>query len=87
MISEESEVYLHQLAMKAVYGPDAPVVCMFKYRTGKICGEEPTKFFKHLKTGVYVGFCDEHGQSYPDSWSAFKPVSRDEVVTYEVMDS
>lgn len=61
--------------------------CAYRFHDGHICNGEPVKYFKHLKTGVYVGFCEDHKEKYPEGWSAFKPVSKDEVVTHEVMDS
>ena len=63
------------------------VRCAYRLRDGHNCGKEPIRYFKHLKTGVYIGFCEEHKENYPKGWSAFKPVSKDEVVTHEVMDS
>lgn len=51
------------------------------------CGKEPTKYFKNLRRNIYLGFCEEHANEYPEGWSAFKPVSKDEAITHEVMDS
>jgi hypothetical protein len=70
--------------------PKTPLVCEYiiERQSGKICGKEPVKFFKHLRReGVYTGFCEEHKSEYPSDWSAFKPVDREEVVAHEVMDS
>jgi len=72
-----------------------PLVCEYAVskdapthlRPGKICGKEPTKFFKNLRRDIYVGFCEEHANEYPEGWAAFKPVSREEAVAHEVMDS
>ena len=75
-----------------------PLVCEYIIERGhkpgksatnlpKLCGKEPVKFFKNLRRGVYCGFCEEHASQYPDGWAAFKPVSKEEAVAHEVMDS
>lgn len=73
-----------------------PLVCEYVVCKGKgskrddprgICGKEPVKFFKNLRRGVYMGFCEDHAREYPEGWAAFKPVSKEEAVAHEVMDS
>jgi hypothetical protein len=54
---------------------------------GKPCGKEPIRFFKNLRRNEYVGFCREHANEYPEGWAAFKPVSKEEAITHEVMNS
>jgi hypothetical protein len=82
--SYSQEILKMALAAQVANGA---ITCSFKHQDGRICGRDPVKYFKHLKMGVYVGFCKEHKSQYPENWSAFKPVSKDEVVTHEVMDS
>lgn len=75
-----------------------PLVCEYIVEKGhepgqkitelpKICGREPVKFFKNLRRGTYCGFCKDHAEQYPEGWTAFKPVSKEEAVAHEVMDS
>lgn len=64
-----------------------PITCAFKIADDHICGKDPIKYYKHLKRHIYIGFCEDHSKSYPEDWAAFKPVSKEEVVTHEVMDS
>ena len=63
------------------------LICSHRNRDGKICGREPVRYFKHLKIGLYIGFCEEHKNQYPEEWSTFKPVPKEEVIIYEVMRS
>jgi hypothetical protein len=63
-----------------------PLTCEYRVK-GQACGGEPVKFFKNLRRGIYMGFCEKHVNEYPDGWAAFKPVSKEEVLTHEVMDS
>jgi len=67
-----------------------PLICEYTFTTPigeSVCGKVPIKFFKNLRRSIYMGFCECHANEIPDGWAAFKPVSKEEVVTHEVMDS
>ena len=63
------------------------VVCSHVNDDGSKCGLEPGKYFKNLRTGEYMGFCQKHNRDIPLGWAAFKPVDVEEVITHEVMGS
>ena len=63
-----------------------PIICEYLVK-GEVCGRDPVKYFKNLRRNTYVGFCEEHSTEYPEGWAAFKPVSREEAIAHEVMDS